>query len=523
MNDRSGQTVGIDTATAASLEDPPLSARLMSSGLVNLYQENQGSQLQEFSEQAWKSYKYSAVQAPIDGVTQLVDYKLKTNFLPKLQFFESPGSQEIGSAGWNGQMIGSTLGAASQMAVLHKFIGPGAATRLELSSSYAMGTAALPALGKAALAGAVFGGVFQPVGKQEEFLSARVRNATAGSLTAIVLTGSSIAIKSSGQKLLRNDAVAGALSGVPAGIVNAEAHSLMTEGRLATKNEIKNSVATLAVSGGLMGAVNIGHEYIKPSSGIRGVRTLDDMTKLADGTRAANYEQLSGSLNLPERNHARLFQSTARQLDGSVLSGREKVLIARGHRDLVDSFEQLKPVGPTVTIYGSARLSENSFAYQRARYTAGKLAENGWAIMTGGGEKGIMRAANQGAFEAGGKSIGVNVELPFEQKPNPFQTISLEHKNFFTRKEALRKADAFIVEEGGLGTLDEAMEVLTLAQTGKIQKTPPIFFVGRQTYQPVEELLNRLVKHGTVSRDDLKLFRIVDDPNEIVRELSAAK
>lgn len=505
-----------------TVDTTALSARVMSSGLVNFFDKvPPGTAVEQFSEQAWKSYKYSAVQAPIDGLTQLLDHSLQTNILPNVQIFEQPEPQEIGSAGWHGQVVGSTLGVASQMAILHRLVGPGATSKLELTSSYGLGVRAFPALGKAAVTGAVYSGVFQPVGNNENFSTARLRNAAVGSLTALSLTSSSIALKSSGVKLLRNDTVAGALSGAPAGFISAESQALMAEGRLASRDEIKQSMATFALGGGMMGAVNSAHEFLKPTSGIRGVRSLEDMTRLAESTRAPNFEQLAKAVSLPARNHARLFQSTARSLNGSSLSGDEKVLVARGHRDLVDSFEQLKSVGPTVTIYGSARLAEDTFAYQRTRYTAGKLAENGWAVMTGGGEKGIMRAANQGAFEAGGKSIGVNVELPFEQKPNPFQTISLEHKNFFTRKEALRKADAFIIEEGGLGTLDEAMEVLTLAQTGKIQKTPPIYFVGRETYRPVEDLLNTLVRHGTVSPKDLGLFKVVDDPNKIIRDLSS--
>jgi hypothetical protein len=147
----------------------------------------------------------------------------------------------------------------------------------------------------------------------------------------------------------------------------------------------------------------------------------------------------------------------------------------------------------------------------------GLLAQDGYAVKTGGAG-GIMEGANRGAYEAGGQSIGVNLELPHEPYGgNGYQTISLDHQNFASRKEILRQSNAFVVEDGGLGTLDEYAELMTHIQTAKAEQTP--IFVYQDSWSPIHDLLSNMYKRGTISKSDFNLFRMVRSPYEIQAQL----
>ncbi|MBZ0184835.1 MAG: TIGR00730 family Rossman fold protein [Candidatus Obscuribacterales bacterium] len=483
------------------------------------------SAIGQFTSNAWGSFKHSLLQNPVNGVVQLSDRTFGTDLLPHVQFVDPVPAAEGGSAGWWGQAVGSTVGTALPLIAMYKFMGPGAGSKLQLSQGFGLGRVALPIVEKSALIGAGYAGILQPVSEKEDFWQARVRNTVVGGLTGATLTAAGIGIKSAAITGLKNDVAVGALSGLPAGIVNANSHSLLSGRGLASLSENIETTALFVTGGALIGGMNSLHEMVKPTSGIRGVRTWEDINKLADSTKLKNAGTLRGTERIADPslpNTGKVYRSAFESLKGQPLSAEQKNLIARGQQDLVHSLEHIGPNRPVVTIYGSARTPESAFPYQRTRYTAGMLAKDGWTVMTGGGEKGIMRAANQGAFESGGKSIGVNIELPFEQRPNPFQNISITHKNFFTRKQALRTADAFIVEQGGIGTLDEAAEVLTHLQTKMMQGTP-VYFVGSKNYGPLKTLFQQFQSNGTISPGDMKLFKIVDDPNIIIRELSALK
>lgn len=507
------------------------------------------SQVSTFVENAWDSLKYSAVQVPADGIAQLSDKVLGTNYLPEVQMFEPPKPAEFGSTAWYGQTIGGTVGGALPFIAMYRMMGPGGASQLELSGSYALGRSALPYIGKAAATGAVYSGVFQPVHDPEHFWEGRLKNTAIGGLTGATLTATTIGLKSSGVKFLGNDIVAGASSGVPAGVVYANAHSLLEGNGFASAKDNLQTAATFSLGGAFMGGANILHEHFKPTSGIRGVRTVEDMKELADSTRAsdwkarraaalAEWDKLSptsakatddGSGNV--LTSMDLLKSTAsggadhyaavhRALSTSKLPADVKEMIARGNHDLITGLEALQGQEPIVVIYGSARLGENTFAYQRTRYLAGRLAQEGFTVMTGGGEKGIMEAANRGAFEAGGKSIGVNIELPFESRPNPWLTTSINHRDFFTRKEVLRTVKAAVIEEGGLGTSDEAFNGLTLMQTGKTEKIPT-FFEGVRFYKPLVKgfIEGSMLKTKVISPEDVNLYRLTDNPDSIVNQL----
>ena len=185
--------------------------------------------------------------------------------------------------------------------------------------------------------------------------------------------------------------------------------------------------------------------------------------------------------------------------------------------EFVEGFDTLSALPhPAVSFFGSARTTPEDPCYQLTVEIARKLAKAGYPILTGGGP-GIMEAANRGAFEANGISIGLNITLPFEQEPNKFTNLPLDFKYFFVRKVMFIKyAMAFICMPGGFGTLDEMFEALTLMQTRRI-KPFPVILVCNEFWGPlVEWFKERLVKDGNINSDDLFLFNVLDDPDEIV-------
>jgi len=178
----------------------------------------------------------------------------------------------------------------------------------------------------------------------------------------------------------------------------------------------------------------------------------------------------------------------------------------------------------SVTFFGSARLTEEHPAYQQASSLAKKIVEEvGYAVVTGGG-RGIMGAANRGAYDAKGKSIGLTINLPHEQDNNPWATDTIDFTYFFSRKVALAYgSEAYIFFPGGLGTLDELFEILTLKQTKKIDPIP-IILVGTEFWKPFYDHLKILAeKDKTISKEDLDLFTITNDENEVIRIIKEAK
>jgi len=184
--------------------------------------------------------------------------------------------------------------------------------------------------------------------------------------------------------------------------------------------------------------------------------------------------------------------------------------------ELVEGFDKLTGIEPAVSIYGSARIKRGDTQYNNTTEIARKLGETGFSIITGGGP-GVMEAANKGAIEAGVTSVGLNIELPEEQDPNPFTTRSITFRHFFARKIMLVKyASAFVIMPGGLGTLDELTEVLTLIQTHKIKPFPVILYTTDFWKGFMEWLHKCVLDHGFVSEEDFNLMRICDDPETVV-------
>jgi uncharacterized protein (TIGR00730 family) len=187
--------------------------------------------------------------------------------------------------------------------------------------------------------------------------------------------------------------------------------------------------------------------------------------------------------------------------------------------EFVEGFDKLPKLGPCISIFGSARTKPEEIYYQKAERLAGKLCDAGFGVITGGGP-GIMEAANKGAQNAGGKSVGLNVVLPHEQKPNAFidPDKSFDHNFFFVRKVMFVKyAQAFVIFPGGLGTMDELFEVLTLVQTLKIDKIPIILY-GSSFWNGLKEwIVNSMLEEGYITKGDENLLEIVDTTDDVVR------
>ena len=187
--------------------------------------------------------------------------------------------------------------------------------------------------------------------------------------------------------------------------------------------------------------------------------------------------------------------------------------------ELVDGFETLSDVYPCVSIFGSSRVRPGEETYEKTVTIAKKFAENGYHIITGGGP-GIMEAGNKGAREGGGNSIGLNIHLPMEQKPNPYADIQLDFKYFFVRKVMFIKyAQAYVGMPGGFGTLDEIFEAITLIQTKRINPFP-VILVGSDYWGTLWDWMRgNLLERKLISSEDVDLVTILDDPDEVVKTI----
>ncbi len=184
--------------------------------------------------------------------------------------------------------------------------------------------------------------------------------------------------------------------------------------------------------------------------------------------------------------------------------------------EFVEGFDELSKLGPAVSIFGSARTKPDSPYYILAEHTAAQLVKAGYAIITGGGP-GIMEAANKGAYQQGGRSVGLNIQIPEEQLANKFQNLSLDFRYFFTRKMMFTKyAHAFVIFPGGFGTMDEFFEALTLIQTLKMSRFP-VILVGTRYWQGLLDWIKHsMLKEGCIDKEDMDLYILTDDSDEIL-------
>jgi len=206
-------------------------------------------------------------------------------------------------------------------------------------------------------------------------------------------------------------------------------------------------------------------------------------------------------------------------LDGPKSRGYELNFAWRVFKQFITGFRTLHFAGPCITVFGSARFADDHPYYAAAREFGKRIARLGFTTMTGGGP-GIMEAANRGAFEAGGESVGCNIILPFEQKENPYLTKSVTFEHFFVRKAILVKYSyAFIIMPGGFGTLDEFFETLTLVQTKTITGFPIVLY-GKQFHKELMEYMEYLAIQGTINREDLSLVLLTDSIDEAITHIT---
>jgi uncharacterized protein (TIGR00730 family) len=210
-------------------------------------------------------------------------------------------------------------------------------------------------------------------------------------------------------------------------------------------------------------------------------------------------------------------------VDRRLLERHDPELVAHAESigaEFLEGFAAVERIGrPGVTLFGSARVGEDHPAYEAARRAGRLLAERGFAVVTGGGP-GVMEAANRGAKEAGGLSVGFNIQLPHEQRPNDYLDISVTFRHFYARKTMLVKAaEGFVMFPGGFGTLDEMFEALTLIQTKKVLNFPVVLY-GRDHWAGlIDWLQDRLLSIGMISADDERLLFLADTPEEAVAEV----
>jgi uncharacterized protein (TIGR00730 family) len=195
---------------------------------------------------------------------------------------------------------------------------------------------------------------------------------------------------------------------------------------------------------------------------------------------------------------------------------RDPWRILRIQSEFVEGFDALARIPRAVSVFGSARLSQDHELYQAAREVGSELARAGYAVITGGGP-GLMEAANRGCREAGGLSVGCNIELPYEQQTNKYLDLSLDFKYFFARKTMFVKyAEGFVVFPGGYGTFDELFEALTLIQTGKAVRFPVVLYGSDYWGGLLDWMKNETLQRGMIAPGDLELFKVSDDPAEAV-------
>ncbi len=209
---------------------------------------------------------------------------------------------------------------------------------------------------------------------------------------------------------------------------------------------------------------------------------------------------------------------------GSELPARDMWRVFRIMAEFVEGFDALASIGPAVTIFGSARTPRQDAYYKKARLLGAMLARKKFAVITGGGP-GIMEAANSGAHDAGGVSVGLNISLPHEQRANPYQTIALNHHYFFVRKTMFIKySHAVVCFPGGYGTMDECFETLTLIQTLKIDPRP-VVLIGRDYWSGLLSWMKNTMqkKFRCINPEDLNLFSLTDEPEEACRIIMAAE
>ena len=220
-----------------------------------------------------------------------------------------------------------------------------------------------------------------------------------------------------------------------------------------------------------------------------------------------------------ETEDERFLRGTAPSAPSAPAMAGDSWRVFRIMGEFVEGFESLAELGPAVSVFGSARVLPSDPQYAACMKTTQRLAEAGFAIITGGGP-GLMEAANRGARAAGSRSIGCNIELPFEQGTNPFVDLAINFRYFFVRKTMFVKyAQGFVIFPGGFGTMDELFEALTLIQTGKVRNFPVVLFDSAYWGGLVDWIRERMQIEGKIHQEDMDLLLVTDDPGEVVHHM----
>jgi hypothetical protein len=512
----------------------------------------------EFASHAYDSFKYNLVQAPVTGVMQLVDHFEGTKYAQETNVIAAPDKDDkFLSAEWFGDVVGGTGAAMVQFGLLHRLVGTGAAAKLETSERYGL-KAALPYVAKSAATGVVIGSVFTPSDDTtDNFLWDRAKHGIVDGLSFATLTGGAIGLRSTGKAILANDAVANGLSSVLAGEVAADANARAFKGHwLATNPDRIQTIASYVVGGAAAGGLNLAHETLAPTTGIKGVRTIADAERMADSTMVAGHPEqyeFDNKQNFPPKPELLLDGRDLSQspwYDQVAAFMRDKINLSslplEERKRIVAGFQQLgygeetihqirdSITGDIISVYGSAR--EDRFRNALARWFGGMNGQKGNATITGG-TIGVMRATNRGAYEANGISVGIPAKFKFEVggKPNGYQTHVIPTRDFYVRMELLKKANAFVVFPGGIGTLAEGTDTITHVQTEKMPQYlmqefgkggrdgAPIYFIGKKYWAPTMKVLRGFVKAGTMSPEDFSLFKVLDDPRDVFKDLAKRK
>lgn len=518
-----------------------------------------------FLEHARDSFTYTLIQAPATSLVQLYDHATGQgeSHAKSVHWLDAPQQADMGSADWWGNLAGGTAASMLHFGLLHRLLGTGAAAGLERQTNYGL-RAAMPYIGKSVATGAAFSTLFTPVDdnlKGGDFWLAKAGNAGVSGATFGVLTAGAIGLRSTGNRFLMNDVVANSLSGLPAGWVDADLRSYLATGHKASWDERLNTMAQFTAGGAMAGGINMLHEYVAPTTGIRGVRTPEDMKKLADSTIADGHperwqfdhlqrrlprtDELMQQEQMPEEWYNRTAVQLRRDIDAGArnMSVEQRKLLVSGTQEMAYGLDAIanRPNNerPIATIYGSARIKPGEFDYELVRYIAGRLVQLGYDVQTGGGP-GIMEAGNRGAYEAlrpvydsqgrvvgyDGNSIGVVIKLPWEDGGtngvgNGYQTLAVLARNFYTRAEMLNQAGpggVFVVGKGGVGTGAEAFNTITQLQTGKMSEAP-VFFVGRKNWGAADNMFKFMARTRMISQPDLQLYKVTDNPQVIFDNL----
>lgn len=329
----------------------------------------------QFSKSFVEATPYYLVQSPLNGITQFIDHTAGTKLLPKVQLFDAPAPAKLGTPAYAGEVAAGAAATVIPMILLHKVIGPGAASKLELTSRYGLTRSASPSILKSAGLGAVYGSLLTPGDTGEHFYQSRLTNGLVSAVSLATLTSGSIGLKSSGSKLLRNDLVSAGIAGAVTGTVSADGHSLLRGQGLASNEDRLKSIISYSVGGIASGAANSAREALAPSSGIRGVRTLSDMTRRADSTMLANPPKRfasADSQNIPpkaehltEAHNRHWYNRSSSNLrayiDESKMPLDWRKQLVSGHQDLTYGLEAVHNRSnpkPIIVVYGSARFSE---------------------------------------------------------------------------------------------------------------------------------------------------------------------